>query len=391
MQRSNPKFSFIWGRPHYSVRANRYAPLSSDTPAPHTMDSQDGQNMIYSMLRELQASVNDLHIDNRDLRKETSEHTAALSAVLNSTQRMSTAVVNLEASVAGQNERIFRLEDDRNMLSRKLHTLEDRLAELSTSSSSSSSSKHMLWAMETKADAANSDAVSGSIFAKPNKDCEASSSWNPGSIAQALQTEVNTVSRHDVNGAFRIKAGGSGRSGAIAANTFLQQKKPLCPRGMKIAREQTQLTMMRRNCFTPISDLINNVISHNPDLRGLKVLVAGDASNLFLSYHNKREAFNPRSEAVTFIYPVWLHLPYPNTKGSKTLFRYDRTKLENMDSNFVYNTIKQVLVPPVRTPPEIDMTRRGASSRGRENEREGGRKAARQDAEGGPARAHGNA
>eukprot|EP00983_Pelagomonas_calceolata_P024477 771457-Pelagomonas_calceolata.AAC.1 len=92
----------------------------------------------------------------------------------------------------------------------------------------------------------------------------------------------------------------------MAANTFIQQKKHLFPRSLLIAREQTSQTLLRNNkCVKPVCDAIDKVISVKPELRGLKTHIA---SNIVLSYSNRREALDPRSPAAAFVYPIWQHV-----------------------------------------------------------------------------------
>eukprot|EP00983_Pelagomonas_calceolata_P017662 554790-Pelagomonas_calceolata.AAC.1 len=54
-----------------------------------------------------------------------------------------------------------------------------------------------------------------------------------------------------------------------------------------------------------VRDAIDKIISVKPELRGLKTHIGNNASNIVLSYPDRREALDPRSPAAAFVYPTW--------------------------------------------------------------------------------------
>jgi len=140
---------------------------------------------------------------------------------------------------------------------------------------------------------------------------------------------------------------------------------------------QTPLTLKRRSCIKPIVTTINSVINQMPQLRGLKAHIARNFSNIFLSYHEKKDAFNPRIGAQSFLYPVWRHFAKTPTGN----FLYEPTKLRDLDIVPIFNTINEIVPPTARPIEEVSMTPQNKRARGTDSNVPAGP---------GSSRAHGN-
>jgi len=114
-----------------------------------------------------------------------------------------------------------------------------------------------------------------------------------------------------------------------------------------------------------------------PQLRGLKAHIARNFSNIFLSYQDKKDAFNPRNGAQSFLYPVWRHFVKTPTGN----FLYEPTKLRDLDIVPIFNTINEIVPPAARPIEEVSMNPQNKRARGTDS-----------DAPAGPgsSRAHGN-
>jgi len=228
-----------------------------------------------------------------------------------------------------------------------------------------------MWQLESKAEQPSIDAISGYVFVKPTDSI--SYNLDVRKIQDTLQCSSSMISPHPkVTGAFRVNMGVSGREGSIAVTNFLNQKSNAFPRSVIFAREKTPITQGRVKCLYAIRNSLMSTISEKPDLKGLKVHVGANGSNLFLSYADRKEVFARNTQAKTYTYPVWEHIPLSDTLSQGSAgFIFDKNQIKHQDHAFLYNQILKIVPAAERT--DVNMDANGYTNvRGRDDERLGG-------------------
>jgi len=173
-----------------------------------------------------------------------------------------------------------------------------------------------IWAEDTKHhchdDNANFDDIAGYVFIKPTDDSESAviTFMNPTTLASILGTDKPITPHPSTPNAFRVTVGNRGRDGVVAV-TSLKSVKSRVPQKMMVKREKNKLTLLRNKSLKTIYNTITHVITTQPTLNGLKVHKGSNSSNIFLSYHERKEALDYKNKnAPAYQYPVWEHISY---------------------------------------------------------------------------------
>ena len=106
----------------------------------------------------------------------------------------------------------------------------------------------------------------------------------------------------------------------VATTSFLNTVKTRVPRqSLIVQREKTKLTILHNWSIKTICNSVSETFAPQPSLNGLKIHIANNSSNLFLSHSDRQAALNFKNkDAPAFDYPVWTHIPYePTVNGGR--------------------------------------------------------------------------
>lgn len=133
------------------------------------------------------------------------------------------------------------------------------------------------------------------------------------------------------------------------------------------------MTLSRSKCVNIIRTSLLNTISEHRDLKDLKVHVGMNASNLFISYSDRKEALSRSNETKTYTYPVWDHLTYNDALNQGMGgFSYDTNKINDLSHSALYEKILKLI--PAADRNDVNMECGRTAVREREGE-QGGRSA----------------
>ena len=158
-----------------------------------------------------------------------------------------------------------------------------------------------IWKKDTEKDFHKYEDIAGNAFIVTKDNVSAST------ISRTLGTD-KTIVPCTKNHTFRVQVSNKGRAGASDVKSFLQTVQDKAPQQWKVQRERTQMTMQRERSLNTINKAIQETISTQPSLTGLKTHVGTNGSNIYLSYADRRNALDPKkTDAPAFKYPVWEH------------------------------------------------------------------------------------
>ena len=161
-----------------------------------------------------------------------------------------------------------------------------------------------IWRKDTEKDFHNYEDIAGNAFVVTRDNASAPT------ISRTLGTDKTIVPCFK-NYTFRVQVSNKGRAGASDVKSFLQTVQDKAPRQWKVQRERTRLTMQRERSLNTINKAIQETMSTQPSLTGLKTHVGTNGSNIYLSYADRPDALDPKkTDAPAFKYPVWEHFQF---------------------------------------------------------------------------------